>query len=326
MIEVSVHIVTYKRKSLLVNLVHSLKKQDFDNDLYEICVCDSFSDDGTESEIRFLQSIYSNIKYYNIHINTAGAKRNYLLSITKSQIIISLDDDVLVDTGFLQAHYNAHKNTRMRIFCGNIRFPESWIVNSNYYKFRDSKHKDVNVTGLKCRYLLPRNIVTMNMSFKREEIINVGFMDEEFTRYGGEDIEFGFRITSMGFKIEFLNDARALHLEDSNLEAYLYKLYVASRTSTNMMLRKAPGVIKGSKTEILLQIENNRSRQKILKILISLILNRLYYNIIMKYLVKSDKISILYSQLLFSYVCAYSIRKGIQDRNLVESKNSWLLK
>ena len=50
-IRLSIVIPTWNRKKLLLSILNSFNKQSTNKNLYEIIICDSFSDDGTDKTI-----------------------------------------------------------------------------------------------------------------------------------------------------------------------------------------------------------------------------------------------------------------------------------
>ena len=323
--EISVHIVTWKRKKLLIALLESLENQSVSDELYEISICDSGSNDGTKEAIEISKTKYKNINYFNINTNTLAAKRNYLFSKTELPIIISLDDDLVVDRNFIKAHYEAQKKVTRSVICGQVRFPKKWIENSNYYRFRDSNHIKKGLSKLNLKDLPSKNIIAMNMSFKKSEVNTIGYMDESFVSYGGEDVEFGYRLTKNEFKIVYLEDALAYHYENSQLEGYLHKLYISARYSSKLLLEKAPNVLVDSKSEYLRPINRNDKKiVKFKKMFFIVILNKYLNKLLISYLCSVDQIAFLYSLRFYTYICAYSINKGINEQNNSDIKESWL--
>ena len=100
MIFFSVIIPTWKRKLLLKKLISKLLEQNF-NYNFEIIICDSKSNDGTEALIKNLKKTKNNnIKYINITENSLSAKRNVGINAAKGKYIILMDDDCIPANNF----------------------------------------------------------------------------------------------------------------------------------------------------------------------------------------------------------------------------------
>ncbi len=322
---ISVQIVTWKRKGLLIDLIESLENQSIERNYYEVCVCDSGSNDGTDYAVKLLSEKYKNIKYFNIQTNTLSAKRNYLFNKTESSIIITLDDDLIVDRNFIKTHFEAHQNKNNTLFCGQVRFPENWIKKSNYYHYRDSKHLKNNIKEINYADLPAKNIVVMNMSLKKEELVDIGFMNEEFIKYGGEDQEFGIRLKNNQIKIAYLENALVYHLESSRFDQYLNKLYTAARFGHAKLVSIMPEVEISPLINYLTPINmGDKFKMIILKILLWLILNYFVVSTLKQYLKITDSCRLFYSYYLFNIVCAYSIKKGIRDQSKKTDNGAWL--
>jgi GT2 family glycosyltransferase len=323
--KVSVLIITWERKDLLINLIESLENQSVDKGVYEICICDSGSNDGTDEAIKLLSHKYSNIKYYDIETNTAAAKRNYLLRQTVSPIIIALDDDLLLGNDFIQSYIEAHKNTYNTLFCGQVRFPLEWVKVSNYYHYRDSKHIKEGMSGINLNDLPAKNIVTMNMSFKREEFITFDYMNENFIKYGFEDIEFGIRAKQNDIKIVYLSRALVYHLENSEIDGYLNKLYVTARYGYKKLLSIHPNFELNSSINLLMSLKKTDKFHILLKkAFLNFFLNDYTLCIVKRYLKITDHNSFFYSYNLYNFICACSIKKGINDQLKINDNNNWL--
>lgn len=223
MIELSVCIATWCRKDDLEKIIEKLEHQTLDRSLYEVIVVDSQSPDGTDKVMEALKTKYDNLVYVNDAPNILASKRNVGIKNAKGDIIIFMDDDVYPEDGFLKAHYDANQIDNNTFYCGQIRFDQELVKNSNYYRFRDEQHlKDEDIDKD-----LPFNkVVVMNLSFRKKYIETVGYVDENFVGYGCEDMEFGYRIKDKGFHMAYLKDALAIHREkSSSIVEYGKKLY-----------------------------------------------------------------------------------------------------
>lgn len=321
--KISIQIATWKRKEMLKKLILSLEFQSLEREEYEICICDSDSNDGTKNMIDDLNEVFKNIKYYNIKENILSVKRNYLFKNTDAELIITMDDDLIADSNFIKNHLIAHRNSKNIVFCGQVRFPNEWVSSSNYYKYRDSKHlKDGNII---IDNLPSQNIVVMNMSLKKYEIDKIGFMDENFVKYGGEDTEFGIRLKQNNIQIKYLNDAIVYHFENSSFDKYLYKLYITARFGFKQLLEKFPNYKFNSQLNFLFPIKDTDNLLiKSNKLIYRILINSLFSNAIKYFLLITDRISIFYSYRLYNFVCANALKKGIKDQKLESNDSNYL--
>ena len=110
-IRLSIVIPTWNRKQLLLSILNSLNKQSTNKSIYEIIICDSFSDDGTDKTIFDFKKENSqiNLIHTNIKKNVLAAKRNHGISLSKGEIIVLLDDDCIPEQNFLNTYLELFK-------------------------------------------------------------------------------------------------------------------------------------------------------------------------------------------------------------------------
>lgn len=313
MIEISICIATWNRKKDLVNIIKLLENQTMDRKQYEIIVVDSCSPDGTGEDVKKLQEEFPNVVYVENAENILAVKRNKGIEVSKSDIIVFMDDDVYPTENFVKAHYEANKDSKNTFFCGQIRFREKLVNESNYYLFRDRQHlsdKDVDVD------LTFNKIVVMNLSFRKEFIRKIGGVNEKFIGYGCEDVEFGYRVKKAGFKIKYLPEAKAYHDEKSStIIEYGTKLYKTGVYGERILKQECP--------EAYAILYN---RYKVIK---SFLRFKTIKNILGNFLLKTDKNRTKYSYLaykLYLYAClaeGEKAQKSIKKMDLNDAKKGW---
>ena len=89
---VSVCTPTYNRRKFIPNIIKCFKNQDYPSELLEWIIID----DGTEEILDLFKDIDLKERFTYIKLKNKmpiGAKRNYLNSIAKGEIIVYFDDD-----------------------------------------------------------------------------------------------------------------------------------------------------------------------------------------------------------------------------------------
>jgi GT2 family glycosyltransferase len=317
-LKASIAIPTWQRCTILNRLLLALEGQTVSHDQYEIIVCDSDSNDGTEDMINTLMHTYGNIKYFNVAVNSPIVKRNEAIRRSSAPIIILLDDDVLPMQNFIEAHLNAHATHSNSVFCGQVRFPPEFVATSNYFRYRDSRYLGSSRPEINSHDMPYYLIVTMNLSFKRDELKPIGGFSEDFQYYGGEDHEFGYRIFKAGIKLIFLEQALVYHYEaHGSISQYIRKLYIAARYSGPVLYRLVPDSLDLPNYRYLEAISSTDTFMiKIYKLLFTIATNRLFSFIVKAFLDITDHIRWLYTPLLFSYIAAAAYAHGVKDRTL----------
>lgn len=299
---ISILIATYNRSNNLYDIIKILEKQTMLNDQYEIIITDSFSSDDTRDVVLELQKEYTNIVYKQDCKNILANKRNEGIKLARSSIIVFMDDDVYPSSeGFIENHYRANIDNHDTFFCGQIRFDPILVKQSNYFKFRDDQHLKDDSIGIDLPY---NKIVVMNLSFKKEFIDKVGYVDERFINYGCEDTEFGYRIVNNGFRLRYLKDVAAIHRE-------------ASKSIVEYGRKIAKNTMYGKKTlrevnqQVLKELVHSKFDNKTL--INSILFNNIFGNLVKICLLISDRIRLLYNYYLYKYYLFFINYKYIKN-------------
>jgi len=286
-----------------------LENQTISRENYEIIVCDSHSPDGTADCIAELKKMYSNLEIYHT-INTLSAKRNLGIEKAKADIVVFLDDDVLPVNTFVEKHLNAHQLYSNTVVCGGIRYPSELTLSSNYYRYRDSQHFSRDKDGKELKF---NNITVMNLSFKKHEVLTkVGLVSTDFVKYGGEDIEYGYRIMKASMRLIVCYDALVYHYEyNGTLDNYFKKIQFASRYGGPLFYELTKYQLHLSPMSLLDPLNSKSMQQKIKSIIVNLLVNKQLYALVVRYLRLTDKIGIFYNKFMFHYLKAYAYKSGV---------------
>jgi glycosyltransferase involved in cell wall biosynthesis len=321
MIQVSVIISTWNRCTSLQSLLEKLVTQTFDHNFYEIIVCDSHSNDGTvEMVLKFVEK-FSNLRLINTE-NTLVKKRNIGVNKSLGEIIIFLDDDLLVENDFIEQHTKYHQNEDNYFVSGQVRYPKEWVEISNYFKFRDSRHLKGSARSADLNDLDFYLIVAMNLSCKKSNFEVVGCFDDDFVKYGGEDIEFGFRVKKSGFKIIFAEKALGWHYEfGGNVEKYAKKIYMSSRFTSEILLKKVPELNNHGMHRF---FDGERSKLgQFTEFVLYIFSFFCKFNTLAKILQKYDDQRYLVPARTYLFLQALTYLQAKKDRGIVNDTDSW---
>ena len=122
MINVSVVICTYNRAQSLLNTLKSLERQNVHNGLtYEVIVVDNNSKDQTKNAVHeFTTENKLSTRYLFEKRQGISYARNSGIRNAKGEIIACLDDDVIVDTNWLEAIWQCFQETKADAVGGRI--------------------------------------------------------------------------------------------------------------------------------------------------------------------------------------------------------------
>jgi glycosyltransferase involved in cell wall biosynthesis len=204
----SVIVATYNRSALLQKLLASLAKQDIGPAAFELIIVDDGSQDDTPA---FLESVRLPFKFRHKSQANQGpaAARNEAIADAKSDLIVSLDDDVMAAPDLLRQHIRAHQGKERLAAMGVMLVPPEkqlrpwlqWEAVTLDKQYQQLRRGDWGAT--------PRQFYTANASFGRREAIYAGLFDTSFRR--AEDIEFAYRLQDQGGTFQFLPNAVVHH-------------------------------------------------------------------------------------------------------------------
>ena len=234
---ISVVMPTYDETERLCAALTSLSQQDYPADRVEIIVVDDAS--PTQADGEKLQRALApfTLKLLRHKTNQGRAKaRNTGLRCATGDIVVFLDSDMTVEPGFFRVHAAGHKREEDTVFIGNIVWGHDISPSAlTRYLERRGVHK-INGQGsvhFKC-------FVTGNSSLRRDLLERVGLFDEDFTVYGGEDLELGYRLHIAGAQFSYLENAVSHHNHIRPIDQLCRLMYTYGQGSMPVLIGKHP--------------------------------------------------------------------------------------
>ncbi|MEY2603379.1 MAG: hypothetical protein QOH31_1153 [Verrucomicrobiota bacterium] len=206
----SVIVPTYQRRNLVVALIRSMMRQEFDGDFEVIVVVDG-SDDGSAHALRKLGEVELPFPLTILEQPNQGAAiaRNRGAAVARGEILLFLDDDMEAHPQLLVEHDRSHREGA-EVALGHIPLhPESPrnILSAAVRSWADNRAKYLSSPGAS---LTLHDLLTGQLSLPREIFQRVGGFDTNFTlggSFGDEDVDFGYRLMLAGCRIVFNPDA-----------------------------------------------------------------------------------------------------------------------
>ena len=224
---VSVVIPTYNRSKSLRRTLYALASQSYDPALMEVVVADTGSSDDTAEIIRCTELPYRLVylpiikKFRSdspVARNAAGAKAT-------GELLVFVDDDEFVRPHFVAEHVFCHQHDRHSLVAGGVFHllnqvprPEEVAQGLGYEAIEGGlapwQAGMVEFCGnlRACRY--PWSYCFGgNYSLRKEDLLSVGGVDEEFAARDleGHDTEFAYRCYLAGLRVIFTRNALAYH-------------------------------------------------------------------------------------------------------------------
>ncbi|GAA0402008.1 glycosyl transferase [Acrocarpospora corrugata] len=232
----SVVIPTYNREELLRHTLNSLTRQTLPAGDFEVLIGDDGSSDGTKAVVDGFRDRL-NLRYFFQEDlgHRAAQARNLGLAQASAEICVLMDSGVLASTTFLATHLATHEAADVPlavcgyVYCFNLDNEDAILI----LKAIDFANPDATIAKLKrsgqwldvreifyARYGddfadLPApwlNYWTCNVSARTAQLHEIGMFDENFRRWGGEDIDLGYRLHRAGARFVLNRDATAIHV------------------------------------------------------------------------------------------------------------------
>ncbi|OXA81441.1 hypothetical protein SAMN05444397_103198 [Flavobacterium aquidurense] len=226
---VSIIIVNYKTKDLLVDCILSIYEKTEDLD-FEIIIVDNDSCDGSEQliinkfpEINFIQS-GSNLGFGRANnLGIHQAKGDYIFFLNSDTILLNNAVTILsnyldqnIDVAICGANlYDEHKNptNSFNQLMPGLYTDADVLLGGFFSKILHGKNIIFNYSE---RNLILNGYVTgADMMVRKDVLDKVGFFDQDFFMYY-EETELTWRIKREGYLVVSVPDAKIVHLEGAS--------------------------------------------------------------------------------------------------------------
>jgi hypothetical protein len=230
----SVVIPTYQRCGLIVRMVQALERQSYDD--FEIVVVVDGSTDGTAAALRKLD-LGVPLTVLEQRNEGAATARNAGAGASRGELLLFLDDDMEADPRMLTEHDRSHREGATLVL-GHLAVhggsPATLLT------------QEVSTWSERRRVLLSRpsvevplaHLLTGQMSISRIAFQQIGGFDISFTRdglFGGEDLDFGYRVRKAGLRVTFNPAAVSYQLYDVDPALYTRRSREAGRAAQELL-------------------------------------------------------------------------------------------
>jgi GT2 family glycosyltransferase len=217
----SVVIPTHDRWPVLEETLLALAGQSCTS--FDVVVVDDGSTDGTFERLQDFRDAHPELALTALRQENLkqGRARNRGLRHAAGELVLFLGDDIVPDSGCVQAHLDRHNDLgegyavvgftdwhreRMKVT------PFLEFVNLDGAQFSFGRLAD----GGEAPYT---NFYTSNVSLARDLLGDDPFR-AEFTSYGWEDVELGWRLQRRGVRIVFNRNASARHIHPTSVASF----------------------------------------------------------------------------------------------------------
>jgi GT2 family glycosyltransferase len=241
----SVVVPSFNRAAKLDLLLAALAAQDTTEAFEVVVVLDGSTDDS----IHVLQTweqlqVFESLRWYEQARQGQARARNTGSFLARAPILIFLDDDCIPDPDLISVHLAHHASGERIAVLGDCEIVRSDSASpldlAIWMWWEDTNYRRAAV-GQPSSY---RDFCTGNVSLRREDFARIGGFDQDFTGYGGEDYELGYRLLSSGVHFVADRHARARHFNDATVR----QRAVAARQEAHgdvLIARKHPELTAG---------------------------------------------------------------------------------
>ncbi len=230
-ISVSVVVPTYNRADSLAVVLPALLSQSVSPDSYEILLCDAGSTDGTVELIESLSD--DRIRFLPGPNTGRGGARNRGIQEARGHLVLFTDADIIAEPDLIEQHLLSHD-----------RFPGDAVVGCEVQVDTLEQYEISRLDPQAyARHSYDRGslpwyyFLTGNASVRKADLLRVDGFDEDFTGYGHEDLELGYRLIKSGCTLRYNPEAVNYHWHPVEFEEQCKKMYLAG-ISTVRFYRK----------------------------------------------------------------------------------------
>lgn len=187
---------------MVVESVRALAAQEFAS--FEVIVVVDGSTDGSAASLRELELPFPLTVLEQVNSGQASA-RNRGAAEARGELLLMLDDDMEADPRLLAEHERSHRDGA-DVVLGDIPLhPDSpqGLLSAAVGDWAEQRSREL---GQGEKSLALHDLLTGQMSIRRELFLRVGGFDSDFTRggtFGMEDLDLGLRLARGGHRIEY---------------------------------------------------------------------------------------------------------------------------
>ena len=232
----TVVIPTHERRDTVVRTVEALARQTRDD--FEVAVVVDGSSDGSAAALRALRTPFP-LTVIEQPNRGAGAARNAGAEVAKGELLLFLDDDMEADPRLLDEHDRSQREGADLVIGDIPLHPGSPrnVLSSGVASWARARAERLAAAPADVPLA---DLLTGQMSIGRELFERLGGFDATLTEggsFGGEDIDFGYRVLKAGCSVVFNPAAISLQYFDVDPGDYLDRERDAGRVAQELALK-----------------------------------------------------------------------------------------
>ncbi|MBO8130393.1 MAG: glycosyltransferase [Candidatus Marinimicrobia bacterium] len=242
---ISIIVPCYNSKKTIKECVSSIVSQDYPEDSFEILIIDDGSNDGTRDILKEIGR-GKNIKLF-FHAENRGlaAARNTGIGNANGEILLFVDSDMILSERFLQKVNNLFARDDIIGVIGK-RISHHTVKMDKYQRYRNEYKRIKNWSKP-----IPFYYFLFNLTAVRKEVIEeVGYFNETYKIWGGEDNDLAYRIyKKYPAGLYFNPELIGYHRHYKPLKNELENIYKFAMINLPMLVRGGEEMVKAYKLE-----------------------------------------------------------------------------
>jgi glycosyltransferase involved in cell wall biosynthesis len=167
---------------------------------FEIVIADSNSTDGTAEYLAGVAAEDKRVRHLPGPYTGRAMARNAGIAAARGEIVMFTDADIIAAPDLLERHLAQHASARNLAVVG-MELQVSSLADYERLAAHPSQRTPLHPMNRKRLSWL--YFLTGNASVRKSDLDRVGRFDENFTGYGHEDLELGFRLQRAGLEIRY---------------------------------------------------------------------------------------------------------------------------
>ncbi len=219
--KLSVIICTYNRDQYIYNILKSIAENDFPVEKFEIILVNNNSTDNTEAECNRFRTGFPQPAFHYFVEKEQGLSyaRNRGIKEATGDILLYVDDDAIVEKGYLQAYYTFFKQHASAMAAGGPVIPKyeteepKWMSRFTRPLITSCIYKGKNISEFKRgEYPIGANSAFRKEVFEKTGLFNVDLGRKGDNLMGAEEKDIFDKMHSAGLKYYYLPGAVLYHL------------------------------------------------------------------------------------------------------------------
>ena len=212
---ISVIIITYKRINNVIYILNDLKSQSFRE--FEVIIVSDGCKTAYDKRIKVFSEFFP-IQYLDTGLSTKyglATARNIGIKNSKSDYCILIDDDCRISKDLIENHYfNREKLTIVGGQRKGLGKEEKILLQKMEELKKLPYQKSLQIKTI--NHFFPKiSLIENNISFYKNEVIEVGSFFDFIRFYGIIGQEFFYRCKNFKFKYKYIHNAKIIHLNSA---------------------------------------------------------------------------------------------------------------